>query len=234
MAGLELVFLILFIVFVVIHLVGEVLIHLEKKSGMIIRYITKPFLIPLLATYYILSIYFTSGIESVNWFIFVGLILGLAGDLLLINRPDPEEQKVLFMLGLVSFLLGHIFYLVAFVLTITAPYTFTLWTLGILIPLIIYGVLIGVKILPTAEEMKIPVLAYILIIFSMGIIATMLFGEMSTKGYLTLLVGVLLFIISDTINAWYKFIKEFQYERLLVMSTYLASQFFIVLGFVLA
>ncbi|MHA1921701.1 MAG: lysoplasmalogenase [Candidatus Heimdallarchaeota archaeon] len=234
MAGLELVFLILFIVFVVIHLVGEVLIHLEKKSGMIIRYITKPFLIPLLATYYILSIYFTSGIESVNWFIFVGLILGLAGDLLLINRPDPEEQKVLFMLGLVSFLLGHIFYLVAFVLTITAPYTFTLWTLGILIPLIIYGVLIGVKLLPTAEEMKIPVLAYILIIFSMGIIATMLFGEMSTKGYITLLAGVLLFIISDTINAWYKFIKEFQYERLLVMSTYLASQFFIVLGFVLA
>ncbi|MHA1366077.1 MAG: lysoplasmalogenase [Candidatus Heimdallarchaeota archaeon] len=234
MAGLELVFLILFIVFVVIHLVGEVLIHLEKKSGMIIRYITKPFLIPLLATYYILSIYFTSGIESVNWFIFVGLILGLAGDLLLINRPDPEEQKVLFMLGLVSFLLGHIFYLVAFVLTITAPYTFTLWTLGILIPLIVYGVLIGVKLLPTAEEMKIPVLAYILIIFSMGIIATMLFGEMSTKGYITLLAGVLLFIISDTINAWYKFIKEFQYERLLVMSTYLASQFFIVLGFVLA
>ncbi|MHA1186026.1 MAG: lysoplasmalogenase family protein, partial [Candidatus Heimdallarchaeota archaeon] len=97
-----------------------------------------------------------------------------------------------------------------------------------------YGVLIGVKLLPTAEEMKIPVLAYILIIFSMGIIATMLFGEMSTKGYITLLAGVLLFIISDTINAWYKFIKEFQYERLLVMSTYLASQFFIVLGFVLA
>ena len=234
MAGLELVFLILFIVFVVVHLVGEVLIHLEKKSGMIIRYVTKPFLIPLLATYYILSIYFTSGIESVNWFIFVGLILGLAGDLLLINRPDPEEQKVLFMLGLVSFLLGHIFYLVAFVLTITAPYTFTLWTLGILIPLIIYGVLIGVKILPTAEEMKIPVFAYIIIIISMGIVASILFGEISTSGYITLLGGAVLFIISDSILAWYRFVKEFPFERLIVMSTYLTAQLLIVLGFVLA
>ncbi|MHA1306883.1 MAG: lysoplasmalogenase [Candidatus Heimdallarchaeota archaeon] len=233
MAGLELVFLILFIVFVVVHLFGEVLVHTEKKAGMIIRYVTKPVLIPFLAIYYILSIYYTSGIASVNWFIFVGLLFGLAGDLLLINRPDPEEQKLLFMLGLVSFLLGHIFYVVAFIWSVTAPYTYTLWTLGIAIPIIIYGVLIGIKILPNAEEMKIPVLVYILIIFSMGIIATMLYGEMSTIGYIMLLVGVLLFIISDTINAWYKFIKEFQYERLLVMSTYLVSQFFIVLGFVL-
>ena len=168
MARLELVFLILFIVFVVVHFVGEVLIHAEKKSGMIIRYVTKPFLIPFLVIYYILSIYYTSGIASVNWFVFVGLLLGLAGDLFLINRPDPEEQKLLFMLGLGSFLLGHIFYLVAFILTIISPYTYTPWTLGIAIPIIIYGVLIGIKILPNAEEMKIVVLAYILIIFSMG------------------------------------------------------------------
>lgn len=66
MVGLELVFLILYIVFVVIHLVGEVLIHLEKKAGTIIRYVTKPFLMPLLVTYYSLAIYYTSGIGYVN------------------------------------------------------------------------------------------------------------------------------------------------------------------------
>jgi len=232
--GLELVFFILFIVFVIVHLIGEVLIHTEKKAGMIIRYVTKPFLIPLLATYYILSIYYTSGIASVNWFIFVGLLLGLVGDLLLINRPDPEEKKLLFMLGLILFLLGHVFYIVAFVMTITAPYSYTLWTLGIAIPIILYGVLMSIKILPTTEEMKIPVFVYIIIIFTMGVIATMLFSEMSIKGYITLLIGVIFFIISDTIIAWYRFVKEFPYERLLVMSTYLAGQFFIVLGFVLA
>lgn len=234
MVGLELVFLILYIVFVVIHLVGEVLIHLEKKAGTIIRYVTKPFLMPLLVTYYSLAIYYTSGIGYVNWIIFVGLLLGWAGDILLINRPDQEEKKLLFMLSLISFLLGHIFYIVAFIVTITAPYTYTLWTLGITISLVINGVLIVIKILPTAEKMKIPVFVYIIIIFTMGILASILFGEMSTKGYIILLVGVLFFIISDTIIAWYRFVKEFPYERLLVMSTYLAAQFFVVLGFILA
>jgi len=48
------------------------------------------------------------------------------------------------------------------------------------------------------------------------------------------MIGALVFIISDTINAFNKFAKEIPYERLYTMSTYLLGQFLLVLGFLYA
>ena len=80
--AVDIVFLILFIVFSVAHLIGEIVIYANKeKAGTIIRYITKPFLMPLVAVYYLL-------VEQpfICGFIIAGLFFGFIGDILLMQR----------------------------------------------------------------------------------------------------------------------------------------------------
>jgi uncharacterized membrane protein YhhN len=68
----------------------------------------------------------------------------------------------------------------------------------------------------------------------MGISTTFLWGSSETIGIILLMMGALVFIISDTINAFNKFAKEIPYERLFTMTTYLVGQFLLVLGFLYA
>ncbi len=231
MTILALVFLILFIVFAVVHLIGEVVIYAGKeKAGMIVRYITKPFLMPLVAVYYVLNAPFICG------FIVAGLLFGFIGDILLM-LSSPEKRKVAFIIGLIAYPISHIFYTVAFVfniLTRATPYVFWYWTLGISIPMVILGVIASNKILPKAEKMKIPMLLNIIILVIMGVVSTFLFSPFALKGVITLVVGVFIYMFSVLIYAWNNYVKPVPYERLIKMSTYLIGLFLIIQGFMWA
>lgn len=221
-------FIIGFFALFVIHLFGEFLIiqNKENKNRMLIRYISKPLLMPLLACYYMFNN------PSLNLWVIFGIAGGFIGDICLM-MPDPKGTKRFFKIGLISFLLGHLFYIIALILIIDFS-RFKWWSILLSIPYIIIGVYVYPRLIKYTGKMKIPVTIYLIVIILMGISTPLLWGNNEPIAVILLMVGALVFIISDTINAFNKFAKEIPYERLYTMTTYLLGQFLLVLGFLYA
>ncbi|MHA2000908.1 MAG: lysoplasmalogenase [Promethearchaeota archaeon] len=221
-------FMIGFLTLFLVHLFGELLIikNKENKNRMLIRYITKPLLMPLLACFYIFDNL------SLDWWVILGIAGGFIGDVCLMI-PDPNKTKRFFKIGLISFLLGHLFYIIALILmTDFAKYEF--WSISLMIPYIAIGIIVYPRLIKHTGKMKIPVTVYLIVIILMGVSTTFLWGSSEPIGIILLMMGALVFIVSDTINAFNKFAKEIPYERLYTMTTYLVGQFLLVLGFLYA
>jgi uncharacterized membrane protein YhhN len=220
----------LFLLFCVLgaaHILGELLLIKGVKRGMIIRYITKPFIMPLLAVYYV------AAAREVNWWLFAGIIGGFGGDFFLM-LPDPEKTRKWFRMGLVSFLAGHIFYIVAFIQAAKGFHNFAWWSVLLAIPYVLFGAIVSPRLIRHTGKMRIPVTIYIFVIVVMGVCATFLWGTGRAEGIMILMIGALIFMISDAINAFNKFAHEIPNERIYTMSTYIIGQFLIVYGYVLA
>ncbi len=228
MSAIQIILLVVFGLDTLIHMYGHV-IYLKgnEKQGQLIEYITKPLLMPLLIAFYL------TNYAAVNWWYILGIFGGFIGDVFLM-LPDPSGKKTAFKIGLVAFLLGHILYIVALIQLGWDYGGFQLWSLVIVAVFILYGIIIGTKLLPQCGKMKIPVLVYLIVIILMGISTTVLIGVRNSTGVILLIVGAWLFVISDTFNAFNKFSKPIPNERLITMSTYILGQFFMVFGYIIA
>lgn len=155
-----------------------------------------------------------------------GLLLGLAllfsaaGDVLLaIERPN------FFTYGLVAFLIAHLLYIVLFGRNLAplADLNAMRW-LGAAV-VIAFAVIMGHWLKPALGAMTAPVLAYIAVITTMGVLAML-------AGFPTWLVvaGALLFMASDSILAVNKFRVALPAAGYLIWGTYYAAQTLILLG----
>ena len=108
------------------------------------------------------------------------------------------------------------------------------WSITLTIPYIAIGVIVYPRLIKHTGKMKIPVTVYLIVIILMGVSTSFLWGSSETIGIILLMIGALVFIISDTINAFNKFAKEIPYERLYTMTTYLLGQFLLIFGFLQA
>ncbi|UYP47238.1 hypothetical protein NEF87_003523 [Candidatus Lokiarchaeum ossiferum] len=225
--ALSIIPMIIFFVFVGAHLFGEYLIIKENKDGMKIRYITKPFLIPLLGLFYI------TGNSAINWWLVAGLVGGFGGDVCLMI-PDPNNTKKFFRIGLISFLLGHVFYIIAFIVAADGFQNYKFWSFLLTLPYMIIGALVFPRLTKHTGKMTKAVTIYLVVIVLMGVSTSFLWGIGDPGGIILAMIGALIFMISDTINAFNKFASPIPYERLYTMSTYLIGQFLIILGFLLA
>lgn len=115
-----------------------------------------------------------------------GFVFSWFGDAFLIGSSDT-----FFQLGLVSFLLGHILYAAAF-LHHGVKWKWSLLTLLALVP--IAGFILSWLMPNVPEELRIPVLAYILVISSMVVLAV---GTKGKGGVWAIPIGALLFYASD-------------------------------------
>ena len=89
-----------------------------------------------------------------------------------------------------------------------------------LIPLAIAAV-VGSRVLPnTSGVLTIGVGVYIAVIVAMSVSA--MFVE--RKGWWVLVVGVLLFVLSDSVIAWNRFVAHIPRAGLIIMTTYYAAQ----------
>jgi uncharacterized membrane protein YhhN len=151
-------------------------------------------------------------------FILVGLIFCLGGDVFLALPPEK-----MFRWGLVSFLSGHVFYVVAFLYVAGI----NSWTfIGLSISVIISG---GVYIWlrPYLESMKIPVLCYIIVITAMvvGAWTVLASGELAIAGRVLVFIGALGFYFSDIFVARQRFLKAEFFNRLMGLPLYYGGQF---------
>ena len=118
---------------------------------------------------------------SVGRWILVALVCSLAGDVFLLG--DAEGS---FIRGLASFLLGHLAYVVAFLLL--APPT---WSPVVALVMAALGVSLGRPVLGA---------------------------------------GALLFLVSDAVLGWDRFVARQAWARVVVMTTYHLGQLLIVIG----
>ena len=128
--------------------------------------------------------------------IMVGLIFSLAGDMLL------QVSKDLFVVGLLSFLVAHLFYIAAF-LGVTRRGS---WVR--LLPFAAWGLIAFLILQPYVGDMLLPVAGYIIVIEVMLWRAAALVGAhgKSQTFELATLLGALAFGLSDTLLAFNRFI----------------------------
>jgi uncharacterized membrane protein YhhN len=151
-------------------------------------------------------------------FILTGLLFCLAGDVFL---ALPQDR--MFRLGLASFLVGHIFYSVAFFTTAQL----SAWTwCGTLIAVILSaGIYLWLK--PRLGTMNTPVLAYIVVITIMVSGAWSLLGDalLAWAGRIMVFAGACCFYISDIFVARDRFVKKEALNRLIGLPLYYGGQF---------
>lgn len=159
-------------------------------------------------------------LQPYTLFIIIGLLFCLGGDVFL-----ALPQNRMFFFGLVSFLLGHVCYVIGFV-WIAGPNKMTL--IGVVVTILL-GVLVYVWLKPHLGSMKKPVIAYILVISLMFIGAWSVLGmpQQPFTARLLIFVGAASFYISDIFVARDRFVKNAFINRLLGLPLYYMAQFMI-------
>jgi len=191
-------------------------IHLlsEYFGPQILIYVFKP-----LTMIFIISIAIIGMRKNRSFYaylILTGLAFSLAGDIFLMLPSN------MFLQGLVSFLIGHVFYILAFSWGMRLNVKSFSW-----LPFLIYGLLISGYMLPSLKEMTVPVLIYIFIILAMGWRAYERWTQIRIRGAGLAFIGAILFIISDSALGINRFSSPFDLSALVVLSTYFSAQWFI-------
>ena len=159
------------------------------------------------------------------------LILSYAGDIILMI---PGNNPLFFISGLVSFLIAHLCYTKLFTTLSPLDKHFLKKNLIGTIGIIIFLISLLLYLVPKIDAtLKIPVTVYAIIICTMLISAINLKEKIEKKPQQLILVGAILFVISDSILALNKFDPSFQGITLmhaLVMTTYISAQGFIIYG----
>jgi uncharacterized membrane protein YhhN len=168
---------------------------------------------------------------GVHLWLVVALIFGLIGDLALVAR-SPAEHGILhreapdwfFVIGLVSFLLGHLSYCAA-ILRYGVELTSVLFGLALVVLMLF---ICTSRIVGGAYRQGGPMLAsaITLYIVTLSTAVTLAVGTSS----LLIAYGSLLFAASDLILAYDRFAKAQPWSRVAVVVSYHVAQFFLLIG----
>lgn len=205
-------------VYTIVVLLDLLFIYLNKSHE---RWFTKPFLMPLL----LLGCH-VSGIQRNNksFFLIAGaLLLSWGGDVLL-------QMEGLFIPGLISFLLAHLFYIIWLTNTGKEKKGLIQQHPVIALAVIVYILIFLWLLFPYLNSFKIPVTVYSVTIGSMLLLALNTKQKLPEKTSTLLTTGAILFVISDSVLAVNLFAYKHMLLSLTVMSTYAAAQFLIVRG----
>lgn len=186
-----------------------------------LRFFSKTALLPLLLLYYVLSLK-KSQIRPNKVFI-IGLFFSWLGDVFLLLPSG-------FLFGLGSFLLAHCCYGLCFYRL--SNRTFRLNYL-LLFLILVYLFVFLYFLFPYLKELKIPVTLYALAISSMLYLGYNTKKGIAYNAFKNLLLGALLFVISDSVLALHLFVFPTLFHELVVMITYVLAQFFLIQAMVL-
>lgn len=174
----------------------------------------------------------TVGVEGAAFWFGLGILLSLAGDILLMLSLDR-----FFLFGLIAFLLAHLAYVVGF--NIPFPVLST-WSI-ILAALIGWsGAKVIRRILSAVIEkgqtrLRLPILVYGVVISLMLLSAMLKLNDLTWPAGAALLVagGAFLFYLSDIVLAWNKFVLPLQNGRIYNIALYHLGQIMLIAGAIL-
>jgi uncharacterized membrane protein YhhN len=186
-------------------------------------YISKPLIVVSVVAYFLSQ---TSGSSTTlkKW-ILPALFFSWVGDILLMFQV---ASQLFFLLGLSSFLLAHIFYIIFFQsIRAREKTTPKLWLL--LIVLVYYTALISF-LSPHLRDMKLPVIIYGAVISLMLSLALDMLFISNKRAGRWMMTGALLFVLSDSVLAINQFYQSFPLAGVIIMLTYGLAQLFIIEG----
>ena len=195
------------------------------KYWLKLEYIAKPAVMVSL----FLWLFTSTGLNGALLWFGLGIILSLAGDVLLMLSLDR-----FFLFGLVAFLLAHLAYVIGF--NIPLP-EFSLWGIVFAVMVSLGGARVIRRIvdaLPSKGQarMRMPIIVYSTVISIMLLSAMMKLMDLTWNANAALLVsgGAFLFYISDIILAWNKFVAPIQYGRIYNIAAYHLGQIMLIAG----
>lgn len=159
----------------------------------------------------------------------VALFFCWVGDVLLMFQSSHE---LFFMGGLGAFLTGHVLYILTYQQHRSSEGEGLLGPQRIRfsLPIILAGTGLVVILYPVLGGLKIPVMIYALVITVMTLQALFRFGFTTTSSFVTVFIGAILFMISDSVLAFNKFVGAVPAAGAIIMLTYCVAQFMIVQG----
>ena len=147
--------------------------------------------------------------------VLLGLILGAIGDVCLLG-----SAKQFFIAGLVSFLLGHVAYVIAFA-SLPIDTTIAIVSAG---AIAVVMVVIARWVFPHAPDMRVPIGAYMLVISAMCVVGI---GAGGAGAPWMIPVGALMFAASDIAVVRDRFVSQSFVNRLWGLPLYYAAQLII-------
>ena len=192
------------------------------------RYVSKP------AIVLSLLIYFSLTVKQSAWPFRFALLFSLIGDVALMFE---DRHPLFFMAGLGSFMVAHIFYIVAF-LGIRKRYIANgqkqkarsvselLWGMFI----VAYVLILYFSLKNYLGDLRIPVLMYAIVLGSMFESVVKAFPKLYSKPGVICFAGALFFVISDSLLAINKFYMGFPMAGIAIMLTYALAQYLLTTG----
>ncbi|UFH56521.1 lysoplasmalogenase [Spirosoma sp. KNUC1025] len=203
----------------------------ETMDNPWLTYVCKPLIIGLLFVFIWQNYGSIALLKPARWLL-IGMAFALAGDVFLMIRETD-----LFAPGLGAFLVMQLCYCVCFWQSIhQSGRAIGIQSIGKkAIPFMLYGIGFLVVLRPAFSQNPAltalwwPVVVYAICLCTMGLVATLRQG---LARYGQVVVGALLFMFSDSVIAVDKFLQPITGASWLVMSTYAAAQYLIVVGMV--
>lgn len=188
-----------------------------------VRFITKPLIVLFLINYFISSVQLVP--TSMKWWVVGALGFSWLGDVLLLFE---DQSSQFFILGLSAFLIAHVCYIVFFN-HVRKVEKMKGQILLFIFVLVYYAALIQL-LSPRLGDMKVPVWIYGAVICLMLWLALHLNKAYHSNSGLFIMVGALLFVLSDSALAINKFYQPFAGAGIVIMLTYGLAQWFITEG----
>ena len=211
----------LFVADAVLHIIAIA----KQKERM--RRVTKVLLMPLLAVSFVLF-WFAHGTGVLPWLVPLALLMGCAGDTFLLDAHRPA----LFPLGLASFAVGHVLYMIQMLSILAAP---AWWAIALIAAVYLAGTAVIIKtLLPHIPKNLLGAgIFYFLLLCALSVIA--LSGMLSgfSAGAAVLFAGTLMFLLSDSILAFEVFRGETKNSNIKIMVPYILAQALLAAGFLL-
>ncbi|MGH8480936.1 MAG: lysoplasmalogenase [Nevskiaceae bacterium] len=147
--------------------------------------------------------------------VLVALALSLCGDVFLMFGDGARADNRAFVAGLASFLLAHLAFVWAFAQGLRAPEL-----PGWLAAVVFYAAGLLFVLLPRAGALKLPVLAYCLVLGAMVFAAAARHASFHDADSLRAVLGALLFLLSDSLLGVRRFVRRYRGAQALILSTY--------------
>jgi uncharacterized membrane protein YhhN len=188
---------------------------------------TKPLLMPLLLVYFRKSISTQSGssVLPACWALFFSWI----GDVSLMFQ---DFDDIYFLVGLSAFAIAQLLYIASFFKARDSAVKIDSIKkqVAYVVPFVFVAAAFLWNVIPPAGALGVPVLVYGLLLLSMVISAILRMDQTNEASFNQLFLGAALFMLSDSLIAWNKFLTPIEYSGLLIMFTYILAQWSLVNG----
>jgi uncharacterized membrane protein YhhN len=188
-----------------------------------LQLVSKPLLVGTLLYYFVTE---TRRVRSrFRTIAVLAMVFSLAGDILL---SFVDRNELFFLLGLTSFLLALLGYILCFHWIRVQHQIEGRWPWAVAVG--IYFFFFIDLLTPGLGNLKIPVIIYGMVLCFMLFTALQLYDLDDSQLVRYLIAGSVLFVISDTSLAIQKFYRPVATGGWVVMLTYVAAQYFIIRG----